>query len=201
MNNIAANSQWEQCCFQAMTKILSGSLEQMDDDGSRPTLLTLFHPCYSHLPTAMQTLREQAETGLKCQETKTSPSVGCMSATSQPPENSQDFNPISFTCTRSLDTTPWTEEWMQFADGDHPITPETRSFLAPLSSFNYDSLSVTISKCSHSTTISLIQKWSFLCCLVTSYNMAGQKQVSLPQISHNIGKSQESCHKYPPSVT
>lgn len=31
--------------------------------------------------------------------------------------------------------------------------------------------------------------------------MVGQKQVSLPQISHIIGKSQESFHKYPLSVT
>lgn len=31
--------------------------------------------------------------------------------------------------------------------------------------------------------------------------MVGGKQVSLPQISHIIGKSQESFHKYPLSVT
>lgn len=31
--------------------------------------------------------------------------------------------------------------------------------------------------------------------------MVGQKQVSLPQISHIIGKSQDSFHKYPLSVT
>lgn len=93
MNKLAANYQREQCCFQAMTKFMLQNLEQMDDDGSLPTLLILFHPCCCHLPATIQKLRYQAETCLTCQETNTSPSAGSMSATSQPPENSQYFNP------------------------------------------------------------------------------------------------------------
>lgn len=147
MNNLTANHQWEQCCLQAMTKLISGSLEQMDDDGgSLPTLFPLVHPCSSHLPTTIQTLRDQAETCVMCQGTNTN--VPLQAPCLSPPSPLRTAR----TSTPSLAAQEaWTILPNQRNDCsllmEPPNPTRNKEFVAPFSSFNYDSLSVTISRC------------------------------------------------------